>query len=304
MQATLIYNQNAGGSNRVTPEDLLHALENIGYHPIYEATSSEDDLKRALGNAKGTVFVAGGDGTIRAAALHLLHQEVVLGILPMGTANNIGRTLGIVGEPLDIIQRFAQSHTVPFDVGRVHAPWGEDHFLEACGCGLYADVLAAYNPENGKSPMRALQAMSGTLAGYEPVPLVLAVDQQDLSGSHLMTEILNTQATGPRMRLAPLASPSDGVFDVVMVQQDQRDSMFSYLGALISGNFTDLASVNHQQGQCIELLWQGQPFHVDGEVRPCGATGRLDGAEGQIQIELLSGALTMLVPHQEGLHEQ
>lgn len=299
MEATLIYNQNAGGSSRVTPETLMQALEGIGYHPVYQATSSEEDLDQALETAKGTVFVAGGDGTIRATALHMLGRDLQLGILPMGTANNIGRTLGIVGEPLDIIQQMRRAVTVPFDVGHVRAPWGEDHFLEACGCGLYADMLAAYNPENGKSPMRALQVMSTTLAGYQPQSLMVCLDHQDMSGSFLMAEVLNTQATGPRMRLAPAAQPGDGLFDVVTIDPEQRDSMFSYLGALIGGNFTDLASVSHHQGSVVEIHWTGQPFHVDGEVRPKGATGTLEGAEGQVFIELLPGALHMLVPVRE-----
>ncbi|GEM44475.1 diacylglycerol/lipid kinase family protein [Deinococcus cellulosilyticus] len=302
MEATLIFNQNAGGSNRVTPERLIQALEGIGYHPVYEATSSEADLEKALERAQGTVFVAGGDGTIRATALHLIGRDLHLGILPMGTANNIGRTLGIVGEPLDVIDQYSKSISLPFDVGHVRAPWGEDYFLEACGCGLYADMLAAYNPENGKSPMRALQVMSTTLAGYQPLPVVACLDHQDISGSYLMAEVLNTQATGPRMRLAPEAHPGDGLFDVVTVNPEQRDSMFSYLGALIGGSFTDLASVSHQQGRLVEFHWMGQPFHVDGEVRPQGATGPLEGAEGQVVIELLQGALHMLVPAREEHH--
>ncbi|GGJ27829.1 diacylglycerol/lipid kinase family protein [Deinococcus roseus] len=302
MEATLIYNQNAGGSNRITPEALIDALSGIGYQPVYQATSCEDDLEKALQDARGAVFVAGGDGTVRATALHLLGKDLYLGLLPMGTANNIGRTLGIIGEPLEVISRYAGGTTVPFDVGRVRAPWGEDFFLEACGCGLYADVLAAYNPQNGKSPVRALQAMSTTLSGYQPVPTVLCVDHADFSGSYLMTEVLNTQATGPRLRLAPLAHTGDGFLDVVTINQEQQESMFTYLGGLLGGNFTDLASVSHHKGEFIELHWSGQPFHIDGEIRPHGATGMVPNAEGQIVIEVMKGALNLLVPAQENHH--
>ena len=77
-EATLIFNTKAGGSERCSPDHLVEALHRIGYRPVYRATDSEDDLLQALREVQGTVFVAGGDGTIRAATLHLAGREGVV----------------------------------------------------------------------------------------------------------------------------------------------------------------------------------------------------------------------------------
>ena len=67
MQATLIYNPNAGTTAKLHPDKLLEALRQAGYDPIYAPTLQEEDLDNALADAKDLVVVAGGDGSIRAA---------------------------------------------------------------------------------------------------------------------------------------------------------------------------------------------------------------------------------------------
>ncbi|ADV67942.1 diacylglycerol/lipid kinase family protein [Deinococcus maricopensis] len=303
MQATLIYNKRAGGSDRSDPQALVDALHAAGYVPVYRATDHEQALREALSDVQGTVFVAGGDGTIRAAAGHLIGRGLTLGVLPLGTANNIGRTLGVSGEPLDVIARYAGAQARPFDVGRVTAPWGEDFFLEAFGCGLYADVLAAYDPDEGKSPLRAAQAIVGTLGSYDPPPMKLSMDGVDYSGAYLLIEVLNTRATGPRLNLAPDADPGDGLLNVVRVNREGRDSAVAYFTALASGAFPELPSVGHLQARIVEFEWNGEHFHVDGEVRPAPEGPYPPDVPpttvGTVRVEIMPGALNVLVPNDQ-----
>lgn len=293
-EATLIYNTKAGGSERSSPDHLVEALHQLGYRPVYRATDSEDDLVQALRDAEGTVFVAGGDGTIRAATLHLAGRAgVILGIIPMGTANNIGRTLGIQGEPLDVIAGYRGATVQPFDLGRVTAPWGEDVFLEACGCGAFAEVLAEYNPDDGKSPLRAVQALGTALSAFDPTPIQLTLDTvpEPDETPYALLEILNTRATGPRLRLATTADTSDGLLDVIRIDASHRDGMLAYLAALARDDFEALPSVQSDRARVIEIPYHGQAFHVDGEVRQ----GE-QGAVGSVRVECWAGAVQVLVP--------
>ncbi|WP_216328520.1 diacylglycerol/lipid kinase family protein [Deinococcus aestuarii] len=295
--ATLIFNRGAGGSEHASPDLLVEALYGLGYRPVYRATDDEADLASALADVRGTVFVAGGDGTVRAAALHLAGQAGVrLGILPMGTANNIGRTLGIEGAPLDVLARSANARTVPLDLGRVTAPWGEDLFVEACGCGAFAHVLAEYDPEGGKSPLRAVQALASALRGFEPPPLALTLDGEvHPEAACALMEVMNTRATGPRLRLATTADPTDGRLNVIRVNGEQQDGLIAYLAALARDEFEALPSVSSDEARVVELPYVGQAFHVDGEVRRARP-----GVMGTVRIEVWPGALRVLVPPKEG----
>ncbi|SMB89360.1 diacylglycerol/lipid kinase family protein [Deinococcus hopiensis] len=293
--ATLIFNGRAGGSERFSPDMLVEGLHALGYHPVYRATDDEADIEAALQDVSGAVFVAGGDGTIRATALHLAGRSgVCLGLIPMGTANNIARTLGITGDPLEVIAAYAGGKTAPLDLGRVTAPWGEDLFLEACGCGAFADVLAEYDPEEGKSPLRAAGALVSTLRDLAPPALALTIDgQAQPLRHHAVLEVMNTHATGPRLRLAPNASPCDGQLNLVRVDAEERDGILAYLSALARGEFDALPSVQNDTVTRAGIPYVGQAFHVDGEVRP-----PQPGVSGKVQIEVWAGALRVLLPAQ------
>ncbi|ACO45295.1 diacylglycerol kinase family protein [Deinococcus deserti] len=296
--ATLIFNTNAGGSETCSPDHLVEELHKLGFRPVYRATDSEDDLERALTDVHGTVFVAGGDGTIRAAAVHLAGRpDITLGVIPMGTANNIGRMLGVQGHPLEVVASYRNALIQPFDVGRVTAPWGEDLFLEACGCGAFADVMAEYDPEEGKSPVRAAQALSSALREFEPVTVALSLDGEALPEMpYVLLEVMNTKATGPRLRMATSADTQDGLLDVIRIAAHEREGVLAYLAALARDDFEDLPSVQATQARVIDIPYHGQAFHIDGEVRPPE-----QGGMGNVRIEVWPGALQVLVPSTEDL---
>lgn len=291
--ATLIFNQKAGGSETASPEHLIEKLYQLGYRAVYRATDSEEDLKKALTQATGTVFVAGGDGTIRAAALHLTGRpNVVLAPIPMGTANNIGRTLGLTGEPLEVLESYRVAQVQPFDVGKVTAPWGQDLFLEAFGCGAFADIITEYDPEGGKSPLRAVQALATTLGNFDPPMLSLQIDGVTLpAAAYALLEVMNTRATGPRLQLATHADPGDGLLDVILVDAGHRQNILTYVAALARDEFAELPSVDDRRARQLRIPYAGQAFHVDGEVRP-----PLPTETGEVTVELWAGALRVLVP--------
>jgi diacylglycerol kinase (ATP) len=314
MHATLIYNPNSGGAGQTRPELLIEALRSAGYTPSYKATRSENDLDPILAEARDLVVSAGGDGTLRAVATRLIGKPLGLALLPLGTANNIARTLGVEGSPEELIARLDRPVRLGFDVGLVSAPWGRDYFLEAFGYGLYADVLAAYDPEKGKSVLRSFNAITQILPGYSIHHPPVQVDGEDYSNGYLLFELLNTPAFGPRVKLAPQADPGDGWFDLVVVREDNRDSLLAYASSLLSEALPDLPSVEVQRTRCVEIEWPGDfPFHLDGEVRPWREPAPEDqevtapghnppaGTQtgGRVRVELLPKALEFWLPRPE-----
>lgn len=269
MQATLIYNPNARSTTATPPEELQEALLKAGYQPVCRTTASEEELDEVLADIEGLVIAAGGDGSLRAVVTRLIgRKNVCLSLLPLGTANNTARTLGITGTPLEIIAGLAEPRRQLLDIGYTRGPWGEDYFLEGAGWGLFADALADYDPEQGKSVARSLSTAIKTLTGYKVYDCQMALDGRDISGSYLMVEALNTTAIGPRLTLAPEANPGDGLMDVIRVHDHPEEGMLDYIAGLLAGEIDDLSSVETTRGQKLEVAWTGFSCHVDGEVRP------------------------------------
>lgn len=298
MKAILIYNQNARQTDQVTAGALQHALQAAGYHPVYTPTVSEEDVEAALAAADGGLVVAaGGDGTVRAVATRLLGRDVALSILPLGTANNVARTLGIEGNPLDLIARLAEPVGRAFDVGRVTAPWGTDYFLEALGFGFYADTLVAYEPEKEKSILRAVRAFTKTLPDYQARPFTMLLDGEDISGDFLLVEVLNTTAFGPRLKVAPEADVADGLFEIIRVRARERDNFVSYMLSLVAEELNELPSVEVSRGSRVVVAWTGFPVHVDGELQPdSGDQPEGPGVEAKLLIEVMPKALEFWLP--------
>ena len=307
--ALLIYNPNARSTQSVALADLEAALYDAGYDPVSHATESEHDLDPILAGAEGLVVAVGGDGTLRAVATRLVDTGVPIAIVPLGTANNVARTLGLTGRPTELLKALVDPRKIPYDVGRVRHPWGTDYFLEATGCGIFADVLYRYEPAKGKSVLRAVGTLREVLATYRPRDLQVQLDGEDLSGEHLGLEVLNAKATGPRLKLAPDADPSDGLLDVVRVLPTDEVPLLAYAGRLLSEAFVELPNVEVRRGRRLEIAWNGDPLHVDEELRPLRDEARDDlgplggmkptdvrGSPGRIEVEVMAGALEMWLP--------
>ena len=289
MKTTLIYNPSAGGSNSVASADLEAALCAIGLEAIHRPTTNEDDLERALDDPGDLVVVAGGDGTVRAVASRLT-------VLPMGTANNIGTALGLTGSPLELIAALEQPRRRWLDLGRVHGPWGEKLFLEGAGVGLFASVMAAYGPDDGKSPLRALTAGLQTINGYVAPECHLLIDGVPRSDRCLLVEAMNTPAIGPRLRLAPDADPSDGWLEVVTISEDGRVGLTAYLTGLLAGNLETLPNVTLTKARSVRLEWSGSALHIDAEVLGVG-----DEGPQWAEITLERGGLELWLPAEHTL---
>ena len=307
MQATLIYNPNARSINSVTPEQLLEALKEAGYHPIYKTTNSEEDLDSALAGVEGLVVVAGGDGTLRAVAIRILNKNVSLTPLPLGTANNISQTLDIKGEPLEIVKGLKNPRKRAFDVGRIRGPWGESYFLEGAGWGFFADILADYKPEAGKDMLRGVASAIKTISEYTVYPSRMALDGRDISGDYILVEILNTVAIGPRLKLAPQANPGDGLLDVVRVSNHFRDGIIDYGLGLIAERLHEMDSVQVDRGRKLELEWPGFHIHFDAELPPqvyeyvdnspeLSVRQEANGQTRTVTIEIMPQALKFWLP--------
>lgn len=274
MQATLIYNPNAGNTSQLSPDRILDALQQAGYEPVYPPTLQERDLEEALAQAKDLVVVAGGDGSIRAAAIALLGRNIPIAPLPMGTANNLCRLLELNGKPLDIVAGLSDPEEREMNIWQVSTPHGPDYFIEAMGIGVFADILENYRPEDGKSLRRGLQTLRRILNGYQPKFFHINVDGQDFSGSYLLCEVMNAPTLGFHFTLAPEARPDDGMFDLVLIHDNQRASYVRLVKAVFTRSLGSLPEVSIHRGRKLEIAWRGFPLHLDGT-----AIAGLDGVD-------------------------
>ena len=119
----LLHNPTAGASHP-NAETLLKSIRKaIGVKPSYFSIKNAD-WKDALSKRWDAVILAGGDGTVGKSVRWLRDRMIPIAILPLGTANNIARSLGIEGD----LEFCCRSYPLPR-----HAP-GAPHPLRQASC--------------------------------------------------------------------------------------------------------------------------------------------------------------------------
>jgi diacylglycerol kinase family enzyme len=288
MRAILVHNPEAGKGDH-SADDLVSLLAE---HDVEASYYSVDDKghANAIGRAKDLVIAAGGDGTVKKVAAKLRDRAVPIAILPLGTANNIARSLGIAGKPAKIVKSWRKALTRRFDVGAAIGPWGKELFLEAVGAGALANGLAELEGKKlkgGDAIRTARRRFAKALKKAEPMRAAIAADGKALPDDLLLVEIMNTTSMGPRLYLAEGADPGDGYLDVVFLPRAQRAKMLDWLK---NGKQDSPAPLPLLRVRNISIDWDGAPLRIGDELAP----QRIKG--GRVRIELEREAIQFLSP--------
>jgi diacylglycerol kinase (ATP) len=290
----LLHNPGAGDGGH-SIDELAGEIEAAGFK--CESGSIKNIKEEPVLHTSAIDFVAlaGGDGTIRKAAKVLIEENVPIGLFPVGTANNIARTLSITDDPKEVIQTWKKGKVKAFDIGNVEGLEEPTFFLEGIGYGVFPVLMDAMSKQAKTSvndPEAKLQTAVEIL--YDIVKLASAtqctiqVDGKKYSGNYLLVEVMNTKSIGPNLFLAPSADPGDGQFEVVLISEEQREQFLDYLAHKAEGNEKE-TYFKILRGQDIRIEWKGTTLHVDDE--------KIDTGRPQpINISLQHAAFNFLVP--------
>lgn len=230
MIVTVIHNPRAG-DGEPTREALLDALRAAGHEPRYQSTRA-DDFPSALQEPGDVVLVAGGDGTVQTAALELATRGVPMAVVPMGTANNIATSLGLQRELDAIVKAVRAGREQQVDLGSSAGPWGERRFIEGAGFGVVPELIrvidryAAAQAPDAMSELRyARRVLDRVAALLPPFECRVHADGETHVLRPILLEVMNVQRIGPGLPIAPTADPTDGLLEVVWVEEPDREAL-------------------------------------------------------------------------------
>jgi diacylglycerol kinase (ATP) len=275
MRVTLIHNPGAGDDRQPGAEDLKRLVRAAGHEASYMA-SGQPGWEAALDRPADLIAIAGGDGTVGGVAKLIAGRGVPLTVLPMGTANNIARTLGLADVAIErLIAGWKNGRRVRLDLGAADGPCGKHAFVEGAGVGLFAwtmpqadDSRTLANLDGAQAKIAyALELLKQRLQRCPAIRLEATLDGRDLSGTYVMFEAMNMRYIGPNLYLAPDGDPGDGRLDVVTVAEAERGRFFDYLSSWQDGRMRE-PRLPSFRGRRLALHWGGFEMHFDDWIWP------------------------------------
>jgi diacylglycerol kinase (ATP) len=260
------------------------------------------------------VIVGGGDGTVSEVAKGLIHAPIPLGIVPIGTYNNIARSLNIPTDMTQACQVIAQGQIKSIDVGQANDD-NEHYFFEAAGVGLDAALFPLGEEVKGGQWGRMLQAARLAM-GYQPQrlrieldrPLAEATTRTSLRNKRFLRRQLATRsefqlqallvvvANGPYygtgFTVAPDAVMDDGLLTVSVYRKFSKWELVRHFWSISRGQYYYSPKIETYQVAKVRLTSIAKlPVHIDGHQ-----IGELP-----VTFQVVKQALKVLVPAEPGV---
>ncbi|PKL48033.1 MAG: hypothetical protein CVV42_11155 [Candidatus Riflebacteria bacterium HGW-Riflebacteria-2] len=258
------------GARTLDFKGLETACERLAHHTAIEiirTTSQEQassETARLSAIPGNIVAAAGGDGTINNL-LNALAPAGVLGIIPAGTANVIGRELGIPLKIGDAVKTLVTGAVQQVDT----AVCDGRKYLFVAGFGFDAAVAGSVGGWRKKLLGRAAYHLAGLLSfiTYRPPKLTITCDGKCYKGSYAL--IANMRRYGGELFFAPQARFDDGILDLVLLKRFSAGSLLRLLNfARGNGRFPADVAESVQGRHFIVEADRPTPYQLDGEVFP------------------------------------
>ena len=245
------------------------------------------------------VAAVGGDGTLHEVANALQSidqmQSVSLALIPFGTGNDFARAVNLRGTIASVIDVIATGERRMIDVGIIESPSlpASRRFLVAAGIGFVADTAHTVNTRVKylTGPAAYVYGACITLRDFRPVRARLSFDGRESESVDLaLVSVSNVATTGGGIKIAPNASPTDGLFDVCLVESLPKMQLISKLPLAFVGRHVEDPHVKMIRCASLEIETESPcALWIDGEVT--GAT--------PVTFHMQPAALPMILPRME-----
>ncbi len=263
----LIVNPKAGVSSKAgMAEKLRDVLMSKGFivdTAYTEAKGHATELARkAVSEGYGSVTICGGDGTVNEAAKALCGTGVIMGIIPSGSGNGLARHLDIPVDEEKSVDIIAKRNILSCDCGVANGR------LFFCTMGLGFDGIVSHRFANAgrRGRITYIKNVVEEFSHYKAQPYRITVDGVLHQEDAFLVAVCNASQYGNNAFIAPEASVTDGMLDVVIMKSGNVMQMLLAGFDLISGMVPYNSHIETLRAQKVTIECCGEAWaHIDGE---------------------------------------
>ncbi|MDZ4993903.1 YegS/Rv2252/BmrU family lipid kinase [Clostridium perfringens] len=267
-----IYNPYSGENAILKELDKIITMhQEKGYTIVPYRIQRGVDVIHALDVIDSTyeyILIAGGDGTIDTVvnAMKKRGIDIPIGIIPVGTANDFAKHLGMPQDAGACVEQILDSHAVGVDLGKVN----DNYFVNVLSTGLFTDV----SQKTDTNLKNTIGKLAYYLKGLEELPNFRKLDVKITANGTVFNEpiylmlVFNGQTAG-NFKLATKAKVQDGFLDVVIFKACHIPELIPMFIKVLKGEHLEDSRIEYIKTD--ELLIESNEeivTDIDGERGP------------------------------------
>ena len=232
----------AGGKATSARDEISSELDRLGVDYDIHMTKSLKDLiettRIGLASDYSNFIAVGGDGTLHHMVNVLAGSNKNLGVIPMGSGNDIAINLGIPDDIKKCCKIISEQNIGKLDLGLIN---DKHYYLCIAGSGFDSEVndLANNTRYPVKGPSKYTYSVYKTLITFSSKEFRVTYNDDERSIYGMMIACANLSSYGGGMKIAPDASPSDGLFDVCIIKKMSKLHFIKVFPKVFEGKHTD-----------------------------------------------------------------
>lgn len=231
------------------------------------------------------VMVAvGGDGTVNEVAGGLIDKPTALGVIPLGSGNGFARHLEISMQSSRAIQQLNQSKKQSMDTGLLN----QKPFFNVSGVGFDGQISKIFAEQLKRGYITYARCIMEELQTYKAKKFSYIYDNKEVEGEFFLIAFANTTQYGNNAIIAPQASTTDGLLDVVLVKPFPPMYLPTFTMMALFRNLHRSPYVKIVKTPAITLHNpEAAPVHIDGEFL---------NHDTRIEVKIRAESLQVLAP--------
>lgn len=292
LRAKLIFNPGAGATGEATVQLMAVIREMQVWKLIPEAFLVEPGcdlpgvVQAALTQGIRMFVVCGGDGTISSVAKILAGTQATLGVIPLGTQNNVALSLGIPTDIPAAIAILRNGRRIKVDMGMATCGNISTPFLEVCSVGLISTLFPSVDDIQHGNLARFGDFLASLVAS-PPAEINLLLDnKQEIHNLGHVVLVSNMPYLGAHYQFGSAAAFKDGLLDVLFFADLSKMDLLGYIFQGVGEGNPEDPRIQHFHVRRLDIdTHPAMPVMLDGT--PLG--------EGRVQIEVRRHALAVMV---------
>lgn len=230
------------------------------------------------------VIAVGGDGTVNEVARTLIHSDTVLGIIPMGSGNGLGRELNISTDAKKALDIILEENIAEIDYGKANG----HIFFCTCGVGFDAAIAEKVSGKKNRGSLMYVKNMFETFFQQKPETYEIILPEGTIKDKAFIVTCANASQYGYNAHIAPHANIQDGLMNIAIVKPLSILDVPQTTVQLFTRNLDDNKNMIEIMTKEATIIREKEGvMHIDGDPIQTGK---------EIHVEIIQKGLKILRP--------